>query len=128
MIWIQGLLSFLVWVGYGFWQSRRPQPPLTFTRRMRREVRGLTAAALLLVAVALLFGALDAVYRFGGFRPQGLAPWAWGLVTVVGLAFIHLQTLSLALIVTLAKDSVTAGRTPASTTQNTGEDNEQTPP
>jgi hypothetical protein len=108
-------------VGYGYLQSRRGDQIRSFAKN-RKGPKALLAAGLLLLAVAILFGGLNLIYANGGFTEGGLRWWAWLGVCLIGLAFVHLQTLSLALIATIAQDAVTAGRPSASTSHNPRED------
>lgn len=63
----------------------------------------------------MLLAGLSAIQRAGGFGKEGMAGWAWAAVTVLGLAFVYLQTIACAKVVLLAMESVTERRVPAST-------------
>jgi hypothetical protein len=78
--------------------------------------RGLFAAGLFLLGAAVMLGGLLAVSSGKGLSPAGIAFWAWGLLTLVGLVFVHAQTLALALLVISAQEAVTRERAAASET------------
>jgi hypothetical protein len=66
----------------------------------------------------LLFLAFLACVLGSGLGSQGFSWWAWILMGLGGLAFVHAQTISMAMLTTLADDSVTSRRSPASDLQN----------
>lgn len=73
--------------------------------RGRRVFLG--SAGLLLGLVLLGFG-LWAVASAGGLNDSGLVPWAWSVVALLGLGFIHLQVMGAAAMVSLVIDEETA--------------------
>jgi len=120
-VFFQSAIAFLIWVAYGYYQSRRPEQVRRISERIKREYRGPVAALLLMAAVAALFLGLNLVVLAGGFKSDGLAIWAWVAVVAIGLMFVHLQTLALALIVSVVQESVTASRLSASSSQEESE-------
>jgi hypothetical protein len=79
-----------------------------------RSRRGLLAAALFVVAAMVLLGGLGLVLQRGGFTSNGMTPAAWIIVTLLGLAFIHAQTMATAMLVTLVQPGVTNEPDPTS--------------
>jgi hypothetical protein len=107
MIWIQGLISFLVWIGYGFFQARRSEKIRAWVCSLSRQHRAVSGALLIVVGMAFLFGGLFALLQMGGFTATGLTPVAWGAVTLLGLLFVHFQTLGTGMLVSLIGADVT---------------------
>ncbi len=107
MIWIQGGASFLLWIGYGYLQSRRSAAIRRQVGQIPRSRRGILGAALFLVGMMVLFGGLGLVLRQGGFTANGMTPAGWIVVTLLGLAFVHAQTMGTALLVSMIQRDVT---------------------
>lgn len=62
-----------------------------------------------LVAGLVLLGiGLWLVAALGGLTADGLVPWAWLAVTVIGTGFVHLQVLGAAAMVSLVTEEETA--------------------
>ncbi|MEX2244606.1 MAG: hypothetical protein WD716_12250 [Fimbriimonadaceae bacterium] len=117
MIWLLAGLCFVLWVGYGFWMRRSADRLRAKMHGMGRRARALLGSAGLLFGLALLAAGLYFVWALGGLGPDGLLPWAWVTVGLVGLAFVHIQLLGTAAMVTLVLDEVTARRREASLNQ-----------
>lgn len=117
MIWLQAGACFVLWVGYGFWMRRSADRLRARMHGMGRRARALLGSVGLLFGLALLAAGLYFVWALGGLGPDGLRPWAWVTVGLVGLAFVHLQLLGTAAMVTLVLDEVTARRREASLNQ-----------
>ncbi len=60
----------------------------------------------MLGGAACLLLALILGQTLGGFGASGMTPLAWIVVAVCGLAFVHAQTMSMAILVTLVYDGV----------------------
>ena len=122
MIWLQSSICFLVWIAYGFAMRRRSAAlrarmhGLTARKRMVTGAGGLILG-LLVLAVGLL--ALDAL---GGTRDGALTLWAWPIVAVLGLLFIHLQVLGAAALLA----SVVGSETAAASDTSNSQENDQT--
>ncbi|MFI5385416.1 MAG: hypothetical protein ACHQ50_04765 [Fimbriimonadales bacterium] len=114
MIWLQGGTSFIAWIAYGVIQSRRSYLIREQVSRMGRTQRGIAGAALFLVGAMVLIGGLGIVLQKGGFTSAGLSAVAWPAVTVLGLAFVHAQTMAMSMLVSLVQDNVTNGHGPTS--------------
>ncbi len=119
MIWLQGGLCFLIWLGYGVFQMRRAQEVRTWSVSIPRSKRGLLAAGLLVGSIIPIFAALTFSLKLNGFGPNGMKPIVWIAAALLGLLFVHGQTLATALLVTSAQESVTEARREASSTQET---------
>lgn len=104
MIWPQAIACFAVWVGYGWWLKGRSGALRARMLRTPRRVRVLYGSVGLIgSAVGLLLG-LSVIAAQGGLTPQGLTPWAWIATTLLGLGFVHMQTMGAAAMITLVQD------------------------
>jgi len=115
---MQGLVCFAIWLAYGLVQSRRSEFIRAKVEGMSRSARVRSGAASMILGATLLFAAFFGCIYAGGFTAQGLAIWAWFVLAGCGLAFVHAQTMSMALLVSLVQDSVTS-MPPASSDQQT---------
>jgi hypothetical protein len=93
-----------------------------------RTNRGLLAAALMLGSLVPVFLVLNLALQHGGFGDNGMTPVVWLGVGAFGLVFVHGQTLATALLVTMAQESVTAGRLQASSIQVNQENDDHEAP
>jgi hypothetical protein len=121
VIWIQGAVSFLLWIGYGIFQSRRSHLIREQVGRMGRAQRGITGSMLFLVGAMVLIGGLAIVMQQGGFTSSGMTPVAWLTVSLLGLAFVHAQTMGMAMLVSLVHENVTNPGVAASIISTPGE-------
>jgi len=129
VFWAQALSSFGLWIAYGVYQSRRSAKVRAWAQRFSPASRGLAAAGLFLTAALVMFGGLMAIITGKGLGPSGLAGWAWLLVVCVGLVFVHIQTLAMALLVVSAQEAVTRERRDASeTSTRQGISSDEAPP
>lgn len=106
MIWIQGLVCLVLWIGYGVVQSRRSNELRDKLNAIPRSARGLRGALLMLVGAAILFAALLIAHSLGGFTENGMTPLTWVAIAIAGFAFVHGQTMAMAILVTLVTDGV----------------------
>lgn len=107
VIWLQGGLSFVIWIGYGVIQNRRSNRIRQDVGRMPRSQRGLLGAALFVVGAMVLIGGLAIIQQNGGFTNSGMTLFAWLAVSALGLAFVHAQTMGMAMLVSLVQENVT---------------------
>jgi hypothetical protein len=107
VIWIQGGVSFLLWIAYGVIQSRRSHLIRKQVESISPTRRGILGASLFLVGAMVLIGGLAIILQNGGFTPGGLTPLAWLGATTLGLAFVHAQTMGMAMLVSLIHVAVT---------------------
>jgi hypothetical protein len=121
VIWIQGGISFLIWIGYGVIQSRRSHVIREQVAGIPRNRRGVLGAALFLIGMMVLFGGLGIAFRQGGFTQGGMTLVAWPAVTLLGLAFVHAQTMGMALLVSMIQPNVTKEPNSASINRTPGD-------
>ena len=107
MIWMQAIACFFAWIAYGLWLRRSSERLRKRMGSSTRRTRTLLGSVGLLLGLALLGAGLWGVSAFGGLGPNGLEPWAWAAVTVIGAVFVHLQVLGAAAMVSLVLDEVT---------------------
>ncbi|HZH97654.1 MAG TPA: hypothetical protein VEX38_01670 [Fimbriimonadaceae bacterium] len=118
-MWTQGLVSFAVWIAYGVVQWRRSSKIYTRVSSIDRQKRITGGAVLMLLGALVLLGGLYSVELLGGFTRTGMTPLGWLLVTLVGLAFIHSQTVAAAMLVSLVGPTVTEASSAASSNRDT---------
>ncbi len=111
----QGVGSFGMWILYGILQARRSAQIRVDVGRLSRAKRVGFGTAMLLGGVFLLFGGFIFVHSIGGFAKDAMTWYGWLLVSMIGLVFVHLQTLGMAMLVSLGFDSVTQAPAPTST-------------
>jgi hypothetical protein len=121
VVWLQGGLSFLIWIGYGVVQNRRSQLIRGQVGRMPKGQRGGLGAALLVVGAMVLLGGLAIVLQQGGFTNTGMTPIAWLAVSILGLAFVHAQTMGTAMLISLIQENVTNRPDAASINRSPGD-------
>lgn len=121
MIWLQGAVAFLIWVGYGIVQFRRSYKIRRTVDAIPRARRSILGAALLVLGAMVLIGGLGMVLQNGGFTSAGMTPAAWFAVTILGLTFVHAQTLGASMLVSLIHESVTKEHDSASINTSPGD-------
>src|SRR5690606_2662788 len=77
---------------------------------MSRQTRAVRGAVAMLGGASVLFGALIASHALGGFTANGMTPLTFFAIAVAGLAFVHAQTMAMAMLVTLMLDGVVTSR------------------
>jgi hypothetical protein len=107
VIWVQGGLSFALWIGYGWFLSRRSEALRAQLNGLGRGLRAGGGAGLILIAAMVMIGGLGIVLQQGGFTPAGLTPVAWIVTTFLGIGFVHAQVLGTAMLITLIQPGVT---------------------
>lgn len=110
VIWFQAVVCFGVWVGYGFY-LRRLSANLRQKAAARKSRFGLSVALMIGAMVVMLAG-LMAVQSLGGIRDRAMVPWAWLVVTALGIVFVHMQTLAAVsmTVQALSRDNNPGGR------------------
>jgi hypothetical protein len=106
MFWLQGLVSFAIWIVFGIVYSRRSRHIRAYLFAQSRGRRVAIGAISMIGGSALLFGTLVALHATGGFTSHGMTPLSWLLITGAGLVFVYSQTLAMAVLVTLVMDGV----------------------
>jgi F0F1-type ATP synthase membrane subunit c/vacuolar-type H+-ATPase subunit K len=95
-------ICFLGWIGYGVWQGRQQAALLAKMATLPRSVRTRRATFMLLGSGAWLMGLLFVLRATGAMSEKGIAPWAWIVVGVGGLVFVHGQTMAGAYLISTA--------------------------
>jgi NhaP-type Na+/H+ or K+/H+ antiporter len=108
MIWAQGLLSFGVWVAYGYVRARGSDTLRRQLAQKPRRRRALLGGAYMLGSVTILFLGLMGIALAGGMPPGSMLPWGWVSMTILGLVFVHGQTQGAACLISLIQDPVTS--------------------
>jgi hypothetical protein len=115
MIWVQGLVCLAIWIGYGVFQTRRSTTLRAQLLAIPRSARGIRGAVLMLLGAAILMASLMLANSLGGFTDNGMTPLTWVGIAIAGLAFVHGQTMAMAILVTMVTDGVVTseGRGPS---------------
>ncbi len=107
MLMAQGLACFVLWIAYGFWMRQRAASMAQRLSLASKSLRITLGSLGFFVSAGLLIGGLYGIQALGGIRGGSLTGWAWAAVAVLGLGFIHLQTLcALALVTNIRRDNV----------------------
>ena len=109
MIWAQGLVCFAIWIGYGVLQSRRSAQIRDRILTIPRSNRVASGVLHMLIGGLIMFASFFGAVMWGGFTPSGMNPITWLVLGIAGLAFVHAQTMSMAMLVSLVQDGVTSG-------------------
>lgn len=107
MVWIQGLASFAVWIAWGLWQRKRAEAWRDRIARLPRAAVVAVASVGFVLSATVLLGALMLVSSAQGIAGGTLKPWAWLVVTAVGLVFVGMQTASATALVLLVRGTET---------------------
>lgn len=107
MIWLQGILCFILWLGFGLYLRRGADGLRSRLSCMGRGRKVLLATACFFASLGLLFLGLAAVTWLGGMGQGSLKWWAVPAVAIVGSAFILLQVLAAGSLVTLIRQDET---------------------
>jgi hypothetical protein len=121
MIWLQGLTCFAVWLAYGYFRSRSSDKIRARLAGMSRRSKAASGAGLMILGAAILFGVLVFSYATGGFTVKGMTIPTWIMVAVGGLAFVHAQTMAMAMLVALMLDGVVTSH-PGPSSDHHGQD------
>lgn len=108
MIWQQGAVCFLLWIAYGWWMRNRSAELRARMAAMPRRGRVLYGSVGLVGAAVALIVGLFGLAAAGGLGEEGLTLWAWPLVALLGLGFVHMQLMGAAALITLVQDEETA--------------------
>lgn len=121
MIWLQGLACFALWVGYGIFKSRSSNDLRARLAKIPRQRKALAGAGYMILGAAILFAALMASHALGGFTPNGMTLPTWGIISITGLAFVHAQTMAMAMLVAMMIDGVVTSQ-PRPSSDQQGQD------
>jgi hypothetical protein len=101
MFWLQVGISFAVWIGAAFFvksKTDRIKAWMVLRPTGTRKVMGTVG---FVIAIVVLAGILTPIAGSDGIGKDGLALWAWLLVTAAGLLFTLIQAISAAAILSL---------------------------
>ncbi len=101
MVWVQSLLAFALWIGWGVWQARRVPAWRERLLAMSRTARGVGGPILLFCGAGVMLGGLFLVQQMNGLQGGALTPLAWGIVILIGLAFVQSQIVAGAMMISL---------------------------
>lgn len=100
--WVGGSICLILWVGYG-WIMRSSSEKLR--RRMAsmpRSRKVFLGSGGLLLGLIFLMGGMMLLAAAGGADQGGIKPWAWPVILLLGLGFVHTQVIGAAALMTLA--------------------------
>lgn len=107
MIWTQGLISFGIWLAFGYVLFRQTRKLLSWIVRIPRTRRTAYGPISLLFGVFAMGGGLLIIESQGGMTPNGFTPLGWIAATVFGLIFVGSQAVGAGMMVTLTNPRVT---------------------
>lgn len=111
--WLQGAVSFLVWILYGLALRRRSERIVAVASRLGPRWRVAAGVLAMLMSGAVLLGGLIALRAVSAPRPDGsLDAATWIAVTLLGIAFVELQVFGAAVMVSLARNAPVAAPRP----------------
>ena len=113
MFWLQGAVSFAIWILYGIGLRRRTERTVARVESWSRNTRAAVGAACLILSGVLLLAGLAALRTLAGPQPtEGLETVPWIAVTLLGIAFVELQVLGATIMVSLARPTSVSKRGP----------------
>jgi hypothetical protein len=126
VFWVQATISFVLWIAFGAWMMRRSMALKRHSFSISRVRRSLSAGALFITGMGVLFGCMWLSGTQHGFQSGSLAIWAWILISFGGLFCVSSVTVGFAYLVSLAMeaarhDRVTEEASAASSIQSTSE-------
>jgi hypothetical protein len=123
------LACFLLWIAYGVYQSRRSDLIRQKMSGLSRGGRAGLGAALMIGGAVALVGGGVLLEQIGALTKSGITPIGWLLVAIVGLGFVHAQTIAFAMLVSLAYDAVTnPPRSPSDQQHDKGTNHDEASP
>jgi len=111
-----GLIVFAAWLCYGVFQWRRSGRLLGRVKAMSPARRQGLATLLILGSAVLLLAGLYGIAALAPGR-HDLNVLQWFAVALLGLAFVHAQTMAAAMLISQAQFGVTQEDRPASTSR-----------
>jgi hypothetical protein len=124
VFWLQAGLSFFAWMLYGVVQWRRAHRLRAWVAGVSRSKRGLYGTLMIFGGAVVLLSGLLLVQAGDGLRDDRFEPWAWAVVTLLGLAFVHAQTMGAMLMIAAGSADVTSDPRPASPTKEPEDSND----
>ncbi|MBS1704734.1 MAG: hypothetical protein JST40_02585 [Armatimonadetes bacterium] len=109
VIWAQGAVCFVIWLGYGLWLRRGADQMRTRLRGLARGKRVALGSVGLIGAMVVLLAGLVGIAQLNGLQQGTLVPWAWIAVALLGVIFVHMQVLAAGAMITLIQDEQSLG-------------------
>lgn len=100
--WIGGFICLLLWVGYGWLMRSSSEKLRQKLMRMPRSQKVFLGSGGMLLGLVFLMGGMVLLAALGGADEGGIKPWAWPVILLLGLAFVHMQVIGAAALMTLA--------------------------
>jgi hypothetical protein len=112
-MWAPATVVFLLWIAYGIYQWRNGPRLLAKLRQIKAASRRLWGTTLLVASAAFLLGSL---YGLSNVSPakEGLTIGQWVAVAIIGLIFVHGQTMACAMLLSLGDLGVSNAQSSAS--------------
>jgi hypothetical protein len=104
---VQVGIAFALWVGYGVYLRRHSDALREKIRGYSRGVKVAFGSVGFFVSATVMLGSLVLISRNGGLQNGQLLPWAWLLMGVAGLVFVHLQVMAAASMISLVLEPET---------------------
>jgi hypothetical protein len=101
----QVLVSFVIWILFGWFQARQGVKWRSILAQMSRRKRTVLGPILLVVGAAGLLGGIKGMAAVNGLADGSLTPSGWAIVTVVGIVFVGAQVAAGLMMVSLATQS-----------------------
>ena len=105
MLWGQAFASFVAWLIYGALLARRAPETRVRYGALSRKRRAVLGPVLMIVAAGVMLGGVAIVGLFQGIRNHSLVGWAWLVLTLMGIAFVHIQSTSALMMISLSTDN-----------------------
>lgn len=106
MVWLHTFPAFLLWLAYA-WAIRRRMYGSRWLRSWPRGARTAASIGAVLLSLAVLAVGWQILASQEWVRPEGLSPGGLAVITLMGLAFVHLQMLATALTLSLVTNAET---------------------
>lgn len=107
MFWLGATVCFAMWIAYGLSLSRKSAAIRARLESISRSQRIVLGIVLLVGSLAALFAILGVLLVSGSLASTSVPIWLWPIVALIGVGFVHAQTMGTAMLVTLAQPSVT---------------------
>lgn len=117
---MQAGFCFALWIAYGWTIWRRAHRLRDRFVRMSPGKRTTLSIVLIIGSALVMLLGLFAIQQREGIVEGRLTLWAWSGVLLIGLAFVHGQTMAGALMASLIEQSVTQPQRQSSRNQEPG--------
>lgn len=113
---VQVGIAFALWVCYGVYLRKHSDALRTKIGGYSRGMKVAFGSVGFLVSAAVMLGALVVISRNGGLHNGQLVIWAWLLMVVAGIIFVHLQVMAAASMIMMVLEGET--RSPGQASKN----------